>query len=98
MKVKVQLYGRLCANLGPNIELEILKQNPTINDVISILIQKDPSLESLLLKNNKLHQATILLINGHVVDRTTTGLNTHLDDQDQVTVDRIGFLEIVGGG
>ena len=98
MKVKVQLYGRLSTNLGSNIELEILKQNPTINDVISLLIQKDPSLKNLLLKNNKLHQATILLINGHVVDRTTTGLDMHLNDQDQVTVDRIGFLEIVGGG
>lgn len=63
-----------------------------------MLIQGDPSLEPLLLNQGRLHQATILLVNGHVVDRSTTGLNTLLTDQDQVTVDRIGFLEIVGGG
>lgn len=98
MKIKVQLYGRLSANLGSNVELEINNPNPTINDVISMLIQGDPSLEPLLLNQGRLHQATILLVNGHVVDRSTTGLNTLLTDQDQVTVDRIGFLEIVGGG
>ena len=98
MKIKVQLYGRLCANLGSIVELEIPNSKPTLNDVISQLIKNDPSLERYLLNQGRLHQATILLLNGHIVDRSKRGLDTILTTQDQVTVDRIGFLEIVGGG
>jgi molybdopterin converting factor small subunit len=98
MKIKIQLYGRLCANLGSTVELEINNPKPTLNDVISQLIKNDPSLEQYLLNQGKLHQATILLVNGHVVDRSKTGLDTILTSKDQVKIDRIGFLEIVGGG
>ena len=98
MKIHVQLFGKLGARLGSEIELEILGNEPTIRDVINILIQKDPNLKSLLLDHEKLHQATILLVNGHVVNRSTTGVDTILTSKDRVRVDRIGFLEIVGGG
>ncbi len=98
MKIHVQLFGKLGANLGSEIELEILDKEPTIQDVVNTLIQKDPDLKLLLLNHEKLHQATILLVNGHVVNRSTTGLDTILNSKDHVRVDRIGFLEIVGGG
>ncbi|PWI48199.1 hypothetical protein CEE45_07780 [Candidatus Heimdallarchaeota archaeon B3_Heim] len=98
MKIHVQLFGKLGVNLGSEIELEILDKEPTIRDVVNTLIQKDPDLKSLLLDHKKLHQATILLVNGHVVNRSTTRLDTILTSKDRVRVDRIGFLEIVGGG
>jgi hypothetical protein len=98
MKIFVQLFGKLGANLGSEVELEIRDENPTIRDVVNILIQKDPDLKKLILDHDRLHQATILLVNGHVVNQTKTGLDMILNTRDQVRVDRIGFLEIVGGG
>ncbi|MHA2346325.1 MAG: hypothetical protein ACXACP_06370, partial [Candidatus Hodarchaeales archaeon] len=86
------------ANLGAKTEIEILKDKATIRDVIEILINQDPSLKPLLLKKNRLHQATILLINGHIIDRSENVLDTVLDISDKLIVDRLGFLEIVGGG
>jgi molybdopterin converting factor small subunit len=96
-KLRIQLFGQLGANIGSDIELE-LPQNPTLREVIKILIQKDPCLESLLLRGNDLRRGTILLINGHVIDRSERGLDRKLSAQDRVIVDRLGFLPIVGGG
>ena len=98
MKINVQLFGKLGAKLGAEVELEILDEKPTIRDVVNLLIQKDPNLKSLILDREQLHQATILLVNGHVVNQANTGLDMVLTAKDQVRVDRIGFLEIVGGG
>ena len=98
MKIHVQLFGKLGVNLGSDVELELPNENPSIRDLVSLLIKKDPSLNSLLLKHDKISQGTILLINGHGVNRSTTGLDTTLVSQDYITIDRIGFLEIVGGG
>ena len=98
MIVQIQLFGKLGATLGVETEIEILKEKPTIKDLIEVLINLDPSLENLLLKNNRLHQATILLINGHMVDRSKNILDTIINTDDKLMVDRIGFLEIVGGG
>jgi len=98
MKIHVQLFGKLGVNLGSDVELELLDENPSIRDIISLLIKKDPSISSLLLKHDEISRGTILLINGHGINRSTTGLDTTLVSQDRITVDRIGFLEIVGGG
>jgi molybdopterin converting factor small subunit len=100
MKLQIQLFGRLGGNLGSEIVLEFaeISDTPTIRDVIRILIQKDPSLEPLLLRNEDLNPGTILLVNGHVLDRSKAGLDTQLKPQDTIIVDRLGFLEIVGGG
>ncbi|MHA1512577.1 MAG: hypothetical protein ACTSRJ_00745 [Candidatus Hodarchaeales archaeon] len=98
MKIHVQLFGKLGVNLGSDVELELPNENPSIRDLVSLLIKKDPSLNSLLLKHDKISQGTILLINGHGVNRSTTGLDTPLISRDRITIDRIGFLEILGGG
>jgi sulfur carrier protein ThiS len=98
MIVQIQLFGKLGANLGTKTEIEISKEKPTIKDLIEVLINQDPSLKPLLLKHNRLHQATILLINGHIVDRSENILDTIIGTDDKLLVDRIGFLEIVGGG
>ena len=98
MKIHVQLFGKLGVNLGSDVELELPNENPSIRDLVSLLIKKDPSLNSLLLKHDKISQGTILLINGHGVNRSTTELDTPLISQDRITIDRIGFLEIIGGG
>ena len=98
MIVQIQLFGKLGATLGVETEIEILKEKPTIKDLIEVLINLDPSLEKLLLKHNRLHQATILLINGHMVDRSENILDKIIKTDDKLMVDRIGFLEIVGGG
>ncbi|MHA2224491.1 MAG: MoaD/ThiS family protein [Candidatus Hodarchaeales archaeon] len=97
MKLQVQLFGRLGANLGSDILLEFSEQ-PTIRKVIQTLIQKDPSLTELLLKNNELSNGTILLVNGHIVDRSTYGMERELKTKDRMTIDRLVFLETVGGG
>ncbi len=99
IRIQIQLFGRLGVNLGSEIILEF-SNSPTIHEVIQSLILKYPTLESLLLKNNELSQGTILLINGHVIDRSkkNLGLKTKLNQKDQLTVDRLGFLEMVGGG
>ncbi|MFX0171239.1 MAG: MoaD/ThiS family protein [Candidatus Hodarchaeota archaeon] len=97
MKLRVQLFGRLGTNLGSDIELEFSVE-PTIRNVIQILIKKDPILESMLLKNNNLSPGTILLINGHPINRSELGLDKILKTRDKITLDRLGFLEIVGGG
>ena len=98
MKIRIQLFGKLGVNIGSEVELELLNEKPSIRDVISLLIKKDPSLKVVLLKHDEISQGTILLINGHGVNRSTTGLDTLLISQDRITIDRIGFLEIVGGG
>jgi hypothetical protein len=99
IRLQIQLFGRLGVNLGQKLDLEF-KNSPTIREVIQSLIEKDPTLKHLLIRNNDLSQGTILLLNGHVIDRSRTGLglNTKLTPKDQLTVDRLGFLEIVGGG
>ncbi|MFX0182456.1 MAG: MoaD/ThiS family protein [Candidatus Hodarchaeota archaeon] len=97
MKLRVQLFGRLGTNLGSDIELEFPVE-PTIREVIQILVKKDPILESMLLKNDNLNPGTILLINGHAINRSESGLDKILNTRDKVTLDRLGFLEIVGGG
>ncbi len=63
-KLQVQLFGKLGVNLGSDLELNFIEKEPTIRKVIKILIQKDPCLESLLLRGNDLRRGTILLING----------------------------------
>jgi hypothetical protein len=98
MKINIQLFGKLGANLGSDVEIEVLDENPTLRNVLDILIEKDPRLRNLILDRERLHQATILLVNGHVVNQTKTGLDMVLNSEDRVRVDRIGFLEIVGGG
>lgn len=99
IKLQIQLFGRLGVNLGSKVDLEFEK-SPNIREVIQVLIEKDPTLESLLIRNNDISQGTILLLNGHVIDRSKSslGLNTQLTPKDRLTVDRLGFLEIVGGG
>jgi molybdopterin converting factor small subunit len=98
MKLRIQLFGQLGANLGSDIELRFIERKPTLREVINILIKKDPQLEPLLLRGNNLKRGTILLINGHVVDRSEWGLDTNLSTQDRVIIDQLGFLPIVGGG
>lgn len=100
MILQIQLFGRLGVNLGSKLVLEFpeISESPTIRDVIRILTQKDPSLESLLLRNEDLNPGTILLVNGHILDRSEAGLDTPLNPQDTITVDSLGFLEVVGGG
>ena len=99
VSVQIDLYGRLGINLGTKIKLDFLENtNPTIRHVIARLIEMDPILRDILLKNNNLSQGTILLINGHIMNRSELGLDTPLKEKDQITVDKLGFLEIVGGG
>lgn len=97
-KLRIQLFGQLGANLGSNIELRFTEKEPTLREVIKILITKDPHLKPLLLRGNNLKQGTILLVNGHVVDRSEWGLDKSLSSQDRVIIDQLGFLPIVGGG
>lgn len=97
-KLRIQLFGQLGANLGSDIELKFLEREPTLREVIKILIKKDPRLEPLLLRGNNLKRGTILLVNGHVVDRSEWGLDKSLSTQDRVIIDQLGFLPIVGGG
>ena len=97
IKLRIQLFGQLGANLGSDIELNF-SEDPTIREVIQTLIQKDPPLNALLLKNHDLSHGTILLINGHIINRSNSGLDTKLTSSDRMTVDRLGFLQVVGGG
>lgn len=98
IKLRVQLFGQLGANIGSDVELRFIEKEPTLCEVIQILIKKDPHLEPLLLRGNDLRRGTILLVNGHVVDRSKWGLDKSLSTQDRVTIDHLGFLPIVGGG
>jgi hypothetical protein len=97
INLRIQLFGRLGVNLGSNLEITF-NNEPTIRDVINELINLDPSLRDTLLKNDELSTGTILLINGHIVNRSALGLETKLNSQDQMIIDQLGFLEIVGGG
>lgn len=99
VSIQINLYGRLGTNLGTNIKLDFLENtSPTIRHVITKLIEMDPILKDILLKNDKLSQGTILLINGHIMNRSELGLDTPLKEEDHITVDKLGFIEIVGGG
>ncbi|NHJ00782.1 MAG: hypothetical protein EAX86_01515 [Candidatus Heimdallarchaeota archaeon] len=97
-KVRVQLFGRLGKNLGSELLIETKNKQTSIREVIEILIQRDPGLKDFLLSNDELSRGTILLINGHALDRSKAGLNTKLNDTDRVIIDCLGFIEIVGGG
>jgi molybdopterin converting factor small subunit len=97
-KLRIQLFGRLSANLGSDIELRFMEKKSTLREVIKLLIKKDPHLEPLLLKENNIKRGTILLLNGHIVDRSEWGLDKSLNTHDRVTIDQLGFLPIVGGG
>ncbi|MHA1227496.1 MAG: MoaD/ThiS family protein [Candidatus Hodarchaeales archaeon] len=99
VSIQIDLYGRLGTNLGSQIRLDFQdKYKLTLRQIISKLIQLDSTLKPLLLKNNELRQGTILLINGHAIDRSTFGLDTPITEGDRITIDKLGFLEIVGGG
>ncbi len=98
IKLRVKLFGKLGANIGSDVELRFMKEEPTLHEVIKMLIKKDPKLESLLLRGNALNRGTILLINGHAVDRSEWGLDRSFSTQDRVLIDHLGFLPIVGGG
>ena len=96
-KLRVQLFGQLGANLGPDIELRFTEKEPTLREVIKTLIKKDPQLVSLL-RGNDLKHGIILLVNGHIVDRSEWGLDKNLSTHDRIIIDQLGFLPIVGGG
>lgn len=98
MKLRIQLFGQLGANLGSDIELRIEKKELTLREVIKTLINKDPKLESLLLSGNSIKRGTILLVNGHIIDRSEWGLDKNLSTHDRIIIDQLGFLPIVGGG
>ena len=97
-KLRIQLFGKLGANLGSDIELRFMEKESTLREVIKLLIKKDPHLEPLLLKGNNIKRGTILLVNGHIVDRSEWGLDKSLNTHDRITIDQLGFLPIVGGG
>ncbi|MHA1974648.1 MAG: MoaD/ThiS family protein [Candidatus Hodarchaeales archaeon] len=99
ISIQIDLYGRLGINLGSQIILEFKdKYKLTLRQIISKLIQLDPTLKLILLNNKELRQGTILLVNGHAIDRSNFGLDTPITEGDRITIDKLGFLEIVGGG
>ncbi|MFX1286425.1 MAG: MoaD/ThiS family protein [Promethearchaeota archaeon] len=98
MKLRIKLFGKLGAHIGSDIELKFMKEDPTLREVLKMLIKKDPKLESVLLRGNTISRGTILLVNGHVVDKSEWGLDKVLSAQDRILIDHLGFLPIVGGG
>jgi MoaD family protein len=99
MPIHIKLYGRLGKALGSN-EIEIREAVRTIGELLRELTRNlGPDIRRYIFvpDTEELSQNMIILVNGHSV-KMRQGLNTPLLEGDEVSIDSIEIMEIVGGG
>ena len=92
MKVKVRAFGRLTANLGNEMVVE-LKPDAEIGDLLSVLKEKTLSVQKeALIRFDRTEPELTILLNGQNI-QTMGGLKTPLKDGDLILL-----LPAVHGG
>jgi molybdopterin converting factor small subunit len=99
MPIRVKLHGRIRTAAGSD-EIELPSAVKSVSDLIEELMRKlGPDGDCYIFDpgTKEMRQSLVLLVNGHSV-RMLEGLSTPLVEGDNVTVESIDFIEIVGGG
>jgi len=92
VKVKVRAFGRLTANLGNEMVVE-LKPDAEIGDLLSVLKEKTLSVQKeALIRFDRTEPELTILVNGQNI-QTMDGLKTPLKDEDLILL-----LPAVHGG
>ena len=90
-------YGRLYQLLGEK-HVQLVVDGQTVREVLKALCHQYPQLTPILFRTpGDLSIQVNILLNGHSI-RLLKGLDTKITSQDQLHLDRIDILEIVGGG
>ncbi len=99
MAIRVKLHGRL-RMVAESDRIDLTETVRNVGDLLDALIRRigeeaekyifDPG-------SRELSPSLILLVNGHSI-RMLDGLNTQLTEKDDVTIDSVDIMEIVGGG
>jgi len=99
MAVRVKLHGRFRMIAG-SAEVEIPANVKNIADLVEELARMlTPDIKRYIFDpgTKELNPSLIMLVNGHSV-RMLEGLNTPLTERDDIIIDTVDIIEIVGGG
>ena len=99
MTIRVKLHGRLRLVAG-SAELEIPDTVRKVGDLLEELSRTlTPEVRRYIFDpgTRELSPSLVMLVNGHSI-RMLNGLNTQLTEKDDVTIDSVDIMEIVGGG
>ncbi|MCS7126215.1 MAG: MoaD family protein [Aigarchaeota archaeon] len=97
MGIRVRLYSRLKEAVGRD-EI-ILDQTPKnvgelIEDISKIFGE---DFKKIVYQDNRLRDNLMILVNGHSI-KLLKGLETPLTETDNISIDVIDLVEIIGGG
>ena len=99
MAIRVKLHGRLRMMAG-SAELEIPDTVKNVGDLLEELTRRlTPEIKRYMFDpgTKELSPSLVVLVNGHSI-RMLEGLNTPLTERDDITIDSVDIMEIVGGG
>lgn len=99
MGIRVKLHGRF-RMIGGSAELEIPDNVKNVGDLLEELTRTlAPEIRRYIFDpgTKEFSPSLVMLVNGHSI-RMLEGLNTPLTERDDVTIDTVDIMEIVGGG
>lgn len=97
MTVKVKLYSRLKSLTGSG-EVYLEKVPETVKELLDMLTSKfGESFKEMVYPGGRLRDNLLIMVNGHSI-KLLKGLDTPLKEEDEVYIDVIDILEVVGGG
>ena len=99
MPIRVKLHGRFRIGAGSD-QIELPETLTNVGELLEELIRRaGPEARQYVFDpgTKELSPSLIMLVNGHSI-RMLEGLNTPLLEKDDVSIDSVDIMEIVGGG
>jgi MoaD family protein len=97
MPVKVKMYSRLKTLTGSG-EIYLERPPETVRELLDMLTSRfGEKFRDTVYPQGRLRDNLIIMVNGHSI-KLLKGLDTPLKEEDEVYIDVIDVLEIVGGG
>jgi len=97
MPVKVKMYSRLKTLTGSG-EIYLEKPPETVRELLEYLTSRfGEKFRDAVYPQGRLRDNLVIMVNGHSI-KLLKGLDTPLKEEDEVYIDVIDILEIVGGG
>ena len=97
MPVKVKMYSRLKTLTGSG-EIHLERPPETVRELLEYLTSRfGEKFRDAVYPQGRLRDNLVIMVNGHSI-KLLKGLDTPLKEEDEVYIDVIDILEIVGGG
>lgn len=97
MVIKVKLYSRLKSLTGCG-EVYLDEAPETVRELFNILTSRfGEKFREVVYPGGRIRDDLLIMVNGHSI-KLLKGLDTPLKEEDEVYIDVIDILEVVGGG